>query len=157
MIAAAKKPILIQLHKLRRQHQTKKSSQPSIRFIESTAFQLSLVCSHIKINLFFMINSISSHIVIQNVMLFLQFHQLHYREHGVSLFEYKQKIDIPMKLFLRQRDIGFYLMANRTDELIDLVSDFVVLLRCQFLSVFKSVSSHSKIKIISFFYIHIPI
>jgi len=76
-----------------------------------------------------MINSIGSHVVIQNVVLFLQFHQLHDRDHSVPLLEYKQEIDISVQLLLRQRNVGLYFEADRTDEFIDLVGNFGVLLR----------------------------
>lgn len=76
-----------------------------------------------------MINSIGSHVVIQNVVLFLEFHQLYDRDHSVPLLEYKQEIDISVQLLLRQRNVGLYFEADRTDEFIDLVGDFGVLLR----------------------------
>lgn len=128
-VAAAKQPIFVQLDKFGVQHQTKKSTQPTVRFIKLTALKLSIIGSHIEINLFLMIHSIGSHVVIQNVVLLLEFHQLHDRDHGVPLLEYKQEIDISVQLLLRQRNVGLYFEADRTDEFIDLVGDFGVLLR----------------------------
>ena len=77
-----------------------------------------------------MVDSVGSHVVIQNVVFFLEFHEFHDRVHGVPLLEYEQEIDISMQLLLGQGDVGLYFETDRTDEFIDLVSYFSVLLGC---------------------------
>jgi hypothetical protein len=86
-VAAAKEPIFVQLHKLRVEHQPKKCTKPTIRFIESAALELGIISSHIKVDLFLMIECIGSHVVVQNVLFFLELHELYDRAEGVALFE----------------------------------------------------------------------
>lgn len=72
---------------------------------------------HVKIDLFFVIDGIGCEVVVNNILLFAEFHSLDDVSEVVSFFKEKEKVDISMNLFFREGDVGFYKLAQRRNHL----------------------------------------
>ena len=141
-IAATENPLFVKFDVFGREQKTKKSSNATVRFIESTSLELLRTESNIKVNLFFFVDSVGSQIVVQNVLLFGYFHEFNYTLQRVALFEKNEEVNIPVNFFLWQRNIRLNLDAHWRYQIVELLSYLSVFFRGQLLEIIKSVSSH---------------
>ena len=60
----------------------------------------------------------------------------------MSFFEENEEIDISVDCFFGERDVGFDVLTERSDQLGELLGDMGVFFGCEFLKILKGVSSH---------------
>lgn len=142
VILEAENSLFAVFDKLGREEQAKESPYSSIRFVELAHFELMQVGSDVEVHLFFLVDSVRSHIVIDYVFFLSKFHQCNDILDMTLLFENDQKVDVSVNFLFGKGNVWFHLDTQWRNQLHQLFCYLLVLLRSQFFKVFECISSH---------------